>query len=69
MRYMADKLEKGFSIHGDPYMVWKDNRICSRCLNRMPLQGTECDVFDDVEDVNEAIHSGECEFYLEREDV
>lgn len=67
MSDMETKNEAGFSIHKDPHMVWDDNRICSRCLNRMPMQGTECDVFDDVDDVNEAIRSGECEFFLERE--
>lgn len=64
---MKNDVDKDFSIHKDPHMVWDDNRICSRCLNRMPMQGTECDVFDDVDDVNEAIRSGECEYFLERE--
>ena len=65
----ANKKESGLSIHHDPFMEWGDTSICRKCLNRMPMQGTECDVFDNVVDVNNAIWSGQCEFFLERESV
>lgn len=64
---MSKKEKRAFeSSMGDPYMVWKDTRICHDCLNRLQ-KGRWCDVLEDIEDVNEAIRSGKCEFYLKRE--
>lgn len=61
-----EKDPKFKSLHADPNMVWKDNRICHDCLNRIPMKGTECDVFEDVEEVNEAIRNRRCEFYIKK---
>lgn len=55
------------SLHADPNMEWDDTRICHDCLNRIPLEGSECDVLDDVGDVNEAIRKNQCEFYIKRQ--
>ena len=38
--------------------------VCHDCLNRIPLEGSECDVLEDVNDVNEAIRKNHCEFYI-----
>jgi ADP-ribosylglycohydrolase len=54
------------SLHDDPYMKWPDRRICHDCLNKLPLQGSECDVFENVVDVNNAINTGKCEFYIKK---
>lgn len=54
------------SLHADPYMVWENNSICRDCLNRIPLEGTQCDVFETVEEVNNAIDNGRCEFYIKK---
>ncbi len=55
------------SLHADPNMVWEDTRICHDCLNRIPLQGSECDVFDDVNEVNKAIMDNHCDFYIKKQ--
>lgn len=47
----------------DPYPQWEDTRICHNCLNRI-AEGSGCDDYDDVSDVNKAIDKGYCEFYI-----
>lgn len=58
---------KFISLHADPNMEWDDTRICHDCLNRIPLQGSECDVFDDVDEVNKAIMDNHCDFYIKKQ--
>ena len=62
------------SLHADPYMVWQDNRICHDCLNnlmKLPYEVLKklkepraCDVFENIDDVNHAIETNHCDFYL-----
>ena len=60
-----DKDPKFVSLHADPNMVWEDTSICHNCLNRLN-EGSCCDVFDDVDDVNDAFESNKCEFFIDK---
>ncbi len=63
----------------DNFTDLKDTRICHDCLNnlfKLPPDvwekikiTTGCDVFENVDDVNEAIESNHCDFYIKKESV
>ena len=62
-----EKDPKFTSLHADPNMKWDDTRICHDCLNRIPLQGSECDALEDVNEVNQAIINNHCDFYIKKQ--
>ena len=67
---MENKTKKDFSIHNDPHMKWECTHICADCLNYIPHELRDkpraCDVFDNIEDVNNAIEINECKFYIKK---